>query len=192
MNSKGDALLAWVEGSIYGASVNYMKLSGVVAAKDPLVQEGVDLIDTVIGENGDALTAWTKYGISPRSGAKGAQQLQVSRMQKAGTTWQASSILGIVETTYYYDILKTSLLLDAQGSAGVVFNTPDANLNYNWVIAKQAGVGQTWDAPSIIPIDIADTTCDQLMTLPDISGCWKDGPSEGSARADAKGNITFM
>lgn len=204
MNSQGDALLTWVEGSHFGLSVNFMKrpanaawsLPAVVAANvSPFVVlqggDGVDLNESIIWENGDALTAWTRYGIHPH-GYKLAQQLQVSRLQKTGTAWQSSPTLGTVETVYYYDTLKTSLLLDVQGRAGVVFNTPDANLNYNWVIAKQTGANQSWSTPSIMPIDNADTTCDQLITLTDIVGCWKDYPSEGSARSDAKGNITFM
>jgi hypothetical protein len=208
MNNKGEALLTWVEGSLHGLNVNYIKRQvnanwSLPSAINPPVTPfvvllggtGVGLADAAIGENGNALVAWTSYGIHPH-GYNGAQQLQVSRLPKTGTTWQTSSILGIIDNNTLYDIFKTSLLLDAQGRAGVIYyNYDTTTLTWNWVIAKQAGANQLWAAPSILPINTVDTTCDSLMAPPNVNGivgCWKDSGVQGSARADDKGNITFM
>lgn len=202
MNSKGDALLTWQENTL-GIKVYAIKRPvnqtwsapmTVALSTQPFVilqgGNGVDLITSTIGENGDALTAWVSYNIHPH-GYKNTGNLQVSRLTKAGTVWQASSVIGTIPPNYstFNDAYqKTSLLLDAQGRAGILFSD-----RVSWFISKQIAANKNWSNVSTLALDSTDTTCATLTSAPvgTYTYCNKDSGMSGSAYNDSNGNITF-
>ena len=156
MNSRGDALLVWldnVNGNLNtvmvatrasgGAWTAPAMLATLADAGTPFIQP----VQALVGESGDALVSWEGY--SNRCGrvcVPELHELNVSRLPAGSSAWQHSGKLAKPADGYFRE---SQILLDASGRAGVVYSyRSPANPVYTYAVraAVQQGSGQPWSA----------------------------------------------
>lgn len=158
MNSRGDALLTWLDRvngitpvvmySVRRAGSSW-SVPAVVATLAYAGTPSLQPVQALIGENGDALISWEGHGTTCTRSAciPSAHELHVSRLASNAVAWIDSGKLATPATGYANE---SQILMDRTGRAGVVYRQRlgvAPAYSYNLRASVQQSSGQAWSTP---------------------------------------------